>query len=375
MRIGINGYEAVVPRFGYDDKGLPKRVGSSEFCYQLLVNIEKYDVNNEYRIYLPTNPTPDLPKERLNWKYIVVPETWLWTLFGLSKKLLSENLDIFFSPTHYAPFLPKVAQVISILDVSYKHFPEMFPKKDLIKLALWGKLSIKNAKKIVTISKSSRDDIIKEYKVKPAIVEVVSVGIKDVKENSMEKNEFINKYSLENPYVLFVGTLQPRKNIIKLIEAFSLLESEDIDLVIVGRKGWDYGETLNAPKKFGIENRVKFLDNVSNEDLPLFYKNAEVFVLPSLYEGFGLPVLEAMQYGCPVVTSNVSSLPEAGGDAALYFDPNNAQDIAKQIEKVLSSEKLKKEMIEKGHEQVKKFSWEKSAKEVIKVFEDIKKNE
>lgn len=375
MKIGINGFEAVVPRFGYDEKGLPKRVGSSEFCYQLLVNIEKFDDKNEYRIYLPTNPTSDLPKERPNWKYIVVPGKKLWTLFGLSKKLTAADLDIFFSPTHYAPFALRVPQVISILDVSYKHFPEMFPKKDLLKLAVWGKYSIRNAKRIITISNSSKNDIIKEYRINPNKVNVVSVGIKEVMQSSISSKDFIDKYNLSNPFILFVGTIQPRKNIVKLIEALSLMKNKNLDLVVVGRKGWDYEQTINAPKKFGIEDRVKFFDNVSNEDLPLFYKKAEVFVLPSLYEGFGLPVLEAMQYGCPVVTSDTSSLPEAGGNAALYFDPKNAADIADKIEKVLASEKIKKEMIEKGYKQVKKFSWEKSAKEVIQVFEDIGKND
>lgn len=380
MKIGINGFEAVVPRFGFEEKtNLPKRVGSSEFCFQLLKKINEIDTKNEYTIYLPQNPTSDMPKENKNWKYEIIPNTKLWTIFGLSKRLIKEkNLDLFFSPTHYAPIFLSCSQVISILDVSYKHFPEMFPKKDLLKLAIWGKFSINNAEKIITISNSSRDDIINEYKVPKSKVEVIPVGIKEVKVSKMDKNDFIKKYNLSNPYVLFVGTLQPRKNITKLIEAFSELKTEnlkpktDLDLVIVGRKGWDFENILSAPKKFNIEDKVKFLDNVTNEDLPLFYKNAEVFVLPSLYEGFGLPILEAMQNDCPVVASNISSLPEAGGNAALYFDPNNAEDIAKTIEKVVSDKRLREDMIRKGKEQIKKFSWEKSAHEVIKIFESIK---
>lgn len=380
MKIGINGFEAVVPRFGFEEKtNLPKRVGSSEFCFQLLKKINEIDTKNEYTIYLPQNPTSDMPKENKNWRYEIIPNIKLWTIFGLSKRLIKEkNLDLFFSPTHYAPIFLSCPQVISILDVSYKHFPEMFPKKDLLKLAIWGKFSINNAEKIITISNSSRDDIINEYKVPKSKVEVIPVGIKEVKVSKMDKSDFIKKYNLSNPYVLFVGTLQPRKNITKLIEAFSELKTEnlkpktDLDLVIVGRKGWDFENILNAPKKFNIEDKVKFLDNVTNEDLPLFYKNAEVFVLPSLYEGFGLPILEAMQNDCPVVASNISSLPEAGGNAALYFDPNNAEDIAKTIEKVVSDKRLREDMIRKGKEQIKKFSWEKSAHEVIKIFESIK---
>lgn len=375
MRIGINGFEAVVPRFGFDKDGLPRRVGSSEFCFQLIKKLSVIDKKNEYVIYLPQDPTSDMPIEQENWKYKIIPSKKLWTIFGLSKSLIKEkNLDLFFSPTHYAPLFVKCPQVISILDVSYKHFSEMFPKKDLLKLALWGRLSINKARKIVTISESSKNDIINEYKVKPNKVSVVPLGIRDVNVSKMNKNEFIEKYNLKNPYVLFVGTLQPRKNIIKLVEAFSKIDNKYLDLVIVGRRGWDFEKILNSPKEFGVSNRVKFLENVTNEDLPLFYKHAEIFVLPSLYEGFGLPILEAMQYGCPVITSSVSSLPEAGGDAALYFDPNDANEIAEKIEKVINNSKLKEEMVKKGHEQVKKFSWEKSANEVLEVFEEIGKN-
>ncbi len=373
MRIGINGFEAVVPRFGYDHKGFPKRVGSSEFCFQLLNRINKIDEKNDYLIFLPQNPTADLPEETDRWKYKVIPNKRLWTIFGLTREIIKpHNLDVFFSPTHYGPLYAPCPQIISILDVSYKHFPEMFPKKDLLKLALWGKYSINNAQKIITISDSSKNDIMNEYHVSADKVDVVPLGIKDVKVSKMNKSDFIKKYDLKNPYVLFVGTLQPRKNIEKLIEAFSLIKDENIDLVIVGRRGWDFQKILDAPEKYGILERVKFLENVTNEDLPLFYKHAELFVLPSLYEGFGLPILEAMQYDCPVITSDVSSLPEAGGDAALYFNPNDAKDIADRIEKVLNDEKLKKQMVAKGHEQIKKFSWDKSAKEVIKIFESIK---
>lgn len=142
-------------------------------------------------------------------------------------------------------------------------------------------------------------------------------------------------------------------------------------LIIVGKKGWLYEEILEAPKKFGVENKVKFLDFVPDEDLPLFYKNALCFVLPSLYEGFGLPVLEAMQYGCPVITSNVSSLPEAGGDAALYVDPKDVSDIADNLRLMIEKPQLREEFIEKGYKQVNKFSWEKTAKETLKVLEEV----
>jgi glycosyltransferase involved in cell wall biosynthesis len=184
------------------------------------------------------------------------------------------------------------------------------------------------------------------------------------------------KYGITGNFILFVGTLQPRKNIERLIEAFSQISSshKDLSLVVIGKHGWLYEAILAAPKKFDIEEKVKFLSFVSDEELATFYKYALCYVLPSLYEGFGLPVLEAMSYECPVITSNISSLPEAAGDAALYIDPLDVADIAAKMNMFISSEKLRKEYIEKGKKQVKKFSWEKTAKETLAVLEEVGKN-
>ncbi len=381
MTIGINGYEAVVPRFGYDKEGLPNRVGSGEFAFQLLLNLYKIDRSNSYRIYVPSlalGSDPQnfqklgLPEESGRWRYVtLVKRVGPWTITSLAKKLFSDRdkIDVFFSPTHYLPLYIPCPSVISILDVSYIKFPELFKKRDLYQLKIWGRYSIKKASKIITISESSKNDIINYYGVPSSAVVVVYPGIKE-----MDKKAGVNiraKYKVDGGYILFVGTLQPRKNVAKLIEAFSEIKDKNIKLVIVGKKGWMFEEILNAPKKYGVLERVKFIDNVSDGDLPGFYADASCFVLPSLYEGFGLPVLEAMQNGCPVITSNISSLPEAGGDAALYVNPLDTSDIADKIDKVLTDENLRAEMIKKGYEQVKKFSWEKTARETLKVLESL----
>lgn len=382
MKIGINGFEAVIPRFGYDSSGLPNRVGSSQVAFEWITEIERIDKKNQFLIYLPVEPTSDMPKEREGWQYKILPSKPLWTILALSPAIRNQKFDLFFSPTHYGPILCPCPQVISILDISYKHFPELFKNKDLLQLNLWGGYSVRRASKIITISKSSKDDIIKEYGILEARIEVVYPGIKQVssiKYKVLSMEQLTEKYGIEKPFILFVGTLQPRKNIVRLVEAYSRMVSNktridsNLQLVIVGRKGWKFEEILAAPSKFGVEDRVHFLENVTDDELPAFYDSAELFVLPSLYEGFGLPILEAMKYGCPVLTSNVSSLPKAGGDASIYFDPENVSDIAEKIEKVLSNKKLRDDMIKKGHEQVKKFSWEKSAREVLEVLEEVAK--
>lgn len=421
MIIGIDGNEANVQR----------RVGIGEFAFELLKQFENSQFSNlNFRVYLKDKPREDLPVESKNWRYRIIGPRKLWTQLALPLDLYfyKPRPNVFFSPTHYAPRFSPVPTVVSVMDLSYIHYPEMFRKNDLYQLRNWTSYSVKRAEKVITISRSSKNDIISYYKVQKEKVMIVYPGVKEISNfqfppagqagqiSSMDKLK--KKYKIDGEYILFVGTLQPRKNIIRLIEAFSKVSdssskvrgpkagtvarhphptssgallsagarwgpptratrtSFDLDLlqlVIIGKKGWMYEDTLGAPKRFGIENRVKFLDFVPDEDMPSLYQNAVCFVLPSLYEGFGLPVLEAMKYGCPVLASNVSSLPEAGGDAALYFDPENSDDIAEKIGRVVGDEKLRKAMVQKGFERVKKFSWKKAAQETLAVLEEVGK--
>jgi len=376
MIIGIDGNEANVEN----------RVGISEYAYWLVYYFAKFSVdrklpNTTFVTYLKDKPLESLPSKSSFWKYEIVGPKKFWTQFALPVKLYfnTHRPDVFFSATHYAPRFSPVPTVVSVMDLSYLYFPEMFNTQDLLQLKSWTAYSIKKAKKVLTISNSTRDDIIKEYNVPSEKVVVTYLGIKEMislepRVHSM--NQLKAKYGVSDHFVLFVGTLQPRKNITRLIEAFAqVLKSEkipdDLQLVIVGRKGWLYEEILEAPQKLDIIDKVKFLDNVEDDELALFYKHALCYVLPSLYEGFGLPVLEAMQHNCPVITSNVSSLPEAGGDAALYIDPEDVDDIAEKIKKLVIDDKLRKILIEKGKQQVKKFSWEKTARETLAVLEEV----
>lgn len=376
MIIGIDGNEANVT----------KRLGVGEIAYQLMMQFwsEKRKAKSEkYIIYLKDDAVKSLPPSSVNWEYRIVKPGKMWTQWRLPLDLYMHRPrpDVFFTPTHYAPRFSPVPTVISIMDLAYVYFPELFKKRDLYKLNNWTKYSAMKSKKIITISKSSKNDIIKEYNVEPEKIEVIYPGIKNNNMNSPQKKsieQLFNKYKISRNFILFVGTLQPRKNIVSLIEAFGklanikgqVLSIKDLELVIIGKKGWMYEEILRKPADLGIEESVKFLDFVPDEDLGFFYENAICYVLPSLYEGFGLPVLEAMSYGCPVITSNVSSLPEAGGDAALYADPKNPEEIADKIFMLMKNKSLREELIQKGFKQVQKFSWEKSAKETLRVLEE-----
>jgi glycosyltransferase involved in cell wall biosynthesis len=364
MIIGIDGNEANVER----------KVGIGEYAYELLKQFSKITLPNvKFVVYLKSSPRVDMPPPSSSFSYKIVTPTKMWTQFALPISLFfGKRPDVFFTPSHYGPRISPVPTVISVMDLSFIRFPELFAKKDLYQLKNWTAYSAKNAKKILTISEFSKNDIINEYKKDRKNVVVTYPGIKpnlSINKN-MNINDLKKKFGINKEYILFVGTLQPRKNISKLIEAFSKID-KDIQLVIVGKKGWLYEDILKAPVKFNVENKVKFLDFVEDSELPLLYKNALCFVLPSLYEGFGLPVLEAMKNGCPVITSNVSSLPEAGGDAAEYFDPENVDEMKKKIEKVIEDKKLREEMIKKGFAQIKKFSWEKTAKDTLKELMEV----
>jgi glycosyltransferase involved in cell wall biosynthesis len=372
MIIGIDANEANVE----------KRVGIGRYAYELLSRFASLKPRGiKFQIYLKSKPLPDMPKESNSWQYMVLRPGKLWTQWRLPLELFitADKPDVFFSPSHYAPRFSIIPTVISVMDLSYKYFPELFEKNDLYQLQSWTSYSVRRAKKVLTISNASKNDIIDEYKVKPDKVKVTYLAPYASKALSMDK--VMKKYKIGKNFILFVGTLQPRKNITRLIEAFSLVVLKDsqkdlnfvndLKLVVIGKKGWLYDEILNAPKDFGVEDRVIFLEEVKDEELPVFYKNAKCFVLPSLYEGFGLPVLEAMQWDCPVIASNVSSLPEVGGSACLYIDPENSDDIAEKIWKLVSNEKLRSELISKGKKQVKKFSWDRTARETLKVLKEV----
>lgn len=373
MIIGIDGNEANVD----------KRLGVGEYAYQLLEQFSnsKYQILNiKFQIYLKRASLDHMPKESADWKYRVVGPEKAWTQFGLPLNLFirKPRPDVFFTPTHYAPRWSPVPTVVLVLDLAYKFYPELFKKRDLYKLEKWTEYSVRNASAVLTISNSSKNDIMKYYNISGEKIHVILPGIKqisNIKDQKSNMDLLKNKYGIQSEFILFVGTLQPRKNIERLIESFSKLKNrKNTTLIIIGKKGWHYEDILAAPKKFHVEDSVKFLDFVPDDDLPAFYQHAKFFVLPSLYEGFGLPVLEAMKFGCPVLTSNISSLPEAGGDAAEYCDPTNVDDITEKMERLLSNAELRSKLSKKGYEQIKKFSWEKAAKETLQVLQEVAQN-
>lgn len=389
MKIWIDGYEANVPQ----------RLGSNHVAYELIRHLEKIDRVNDCTILLPNPPLSDLPKERIGWRYRVLRPKRLWTRIALPLALYTarQKPDIFFSPTHYIPrFSPAtVKKIATIFDLSFLHFPEMFTKEDLWKLQNWTKFSIRNADHIITISKFSKKDIVKQYGMTEDQITVAYPGydkeefrVKSSRQGrgspeaaKLKVEEIRRKYKIGENYIICIGTIQPRKNLVRLIEAFARIVGSEqggkLQLVIIGktkgegRQGWMYEDILQAPRNLGIESRVKFLGFVPTEDLSILLSGALVFIQPSLWEGFGIPAVEAMATGVPVIVSNVSSLPEVVGKAGLLVDPYSLDQIEQAIRLVITDKKLRQKYSREGTVQAQRFSWDKMARVVLKVFEKM----
>jgi glycosyltransferase involved in cell wall biosynthesis len=238
----------------------------------------------------------------------------------------------------------------------------------------WTRRSVKQAARIITISNFSKQDIIDTYKIPAEKITVAYPGYEIKSQKGVEKNLEIvkKKYDLPKKYILYLGTLKPNKNIDKLIRSYKLLitnyELKDTCLVIAGKKGWLYEDLFNLVREKDLEDRVIFTGFVEDEEVQPIMAGAEVFVMPSYWEGFGIPVLEAMAAGTPVVCSDQASLPEVAGEAGLYVNPDEPEDIAEKINRVLTDDKLRKDLIQSGREQVKKFSWDKCSQKILKTI-------
>lgn len=343
MTIGINGNEANVAH----------RVGVGQYAFELLSHLPKKDIV----VYLQNKPLPDMP----NLNYEVFGPKKLWTLTGLQRKLLTNHPDILFTPTHYTPIYVPCPSVISIMDMSFERFPLYFKKKDLYQLRYWTRMSANQAKKIITISQFSKDEICKIYKIPDDKVVVTYPGYDRQRFHPNVKGK--NKYG---DYLLFLGTLQPRKNIERLVEAYSQLKT-NYKLVIAGMINEGRGGWMN--EKIKATDKIILTGYVPDEDVPILMANAKAYVLPSLYEGFGIPPIEAMACGTPVIVSRVSSLPEICGDAATYIeDPLDVQSIKTALEKGLKTDKT-----ELGLERVKRYNWQDTAKKTLEVLYEAAK--
>lgn len=307
----------------------------------------------------------------------------LWTNWYLPPLLQRRKIDVYHGVCNFELPIRKVCRyVVTIHDLVPLFFPELVPKKHLLFFRLFMKRAAHTADLIITDSEHSKKDIIQHLNVPEEKIRVIYLGYQQQyhRIQAQQKiSEILARYRICQPYLLFVGVIEPKKNLERLVEAYRLLQKDaaipkDTQLVIAGGEGWFSERLYQKVKDCKLDQHIVFPGYIPDEHLPALYSGAELFVFPSLYEGFGLPVLEAMSYGTPVVTSNVSSLPEIAGDAGFLIDPGEPKAIAQGITTVLSDDLLRRQMREQGYRQAQKFSWVRTAQATYQVYQEAYEN-
>lgn len=420
MIIGFDGSRAFVAG----------RTGTENYSYQLLLNLSKIDKENQYIVYVRPDARTDVQNWPKNFQFKIINWPRLWTQGGLSIQTFQDNLDVLFVPAHTLPIIkkPGLKTVVTVHDLGSEYLPSMHQVKQRLYLGLMQKFQLKTASQIIAVSEATKKDLVKKIGIERNKIKVVYEGYDEELIKPVKGDRLVNglrQYDLEpRKYFLFVGTVQPRKNLERLIRAYAIwsgsfsrkaplarpdrslrvgfapIDNLIIDssvretapvalaglnfaipkLALVGSKGWLSDEIYQLPKQLGIKDQVKFLGYVSEKDLPALYSGALALTFPSLFEGFGLPILEAQACGCPVLTSNISSMPEVAGKGAVYVDPYSVDDIVKGMESLQAvgnppearlAKGGRQQLVKAGFENVKRFSWEKAASETLEVLENI----
>jgi glycosyltransferase involved in cell wall biosynthesis len=357
MLIGIDANEANITR----------RVGVNQYAFGLIRAISGLETGHSFTVYLKQSPLSDMPPEKSNWHYRVIPFPKLWTRTRLPWDLYTHHPgpEVFFTPSHYAPRWSPAPTVISVMDLGFLQSPEQFTPRDFNQLKNWTAYSAAHASKIICISENTKKDILNNYHRQSGDVIVTYPGFDTHLFKPTRDTGVLRKYSINEPYILFLGSLKPSKNVEGLIRAFAGLHRPDLKLVIAGKKAWMYESVYGLAGSLKLTDRIIFTGFVPDADVPALISGALAFVLPSFWEGFGIPVLEAMACGTPVVVSRVASLPEVAGEAGIYVNPRDSASIAAGIRTAIGPARDK--YIGLGLQQVKKFSWDKTALESVRI--------
>ena len=363
-----------------------KRTGVNNYLYNLIRNMIKNGKGNEISLIHYQRSSDTIYSQVKN--DIIIPDIpfKLTSALGIPRAVKNADIDLLHIPVHWynqiTPFFlnRNIKKVITIHDLTPILFPEMHTRDTNITWERSLKLIKNRTDIIISDSISTKNDCIKLLNIPEKRIRVIPLAADEryrpIKKKELIIQEIKNRYNIQYPFILFVGTLEKRKNVPTLIKAFYKLKKSQIEhkLVIVGGKGWKYNQIFDLIEELKLQKDVIFTDYVSDEDLVKLYNTADIFVYPSLYEGFGLPPLEAMACGCPVITSNTSSLPEVVGDAGIMINPMDIDSLTTSMLKILTNPELKEEMGKKSLERAKMFSWKEAARETWKLYEDILDN-
>jgi glycosyltransferase involved in cell wall biosynthesis len=363
MRIGIDA------RLVYYSQA-----GIGQYILHLADGLSRIDRENEY-VLLQSRKDDTTILEQPNFRRVS-----LWTpshhrleRYSLNVELMRLGLDILHSPDFIPPHRPSCRSVITVHDLAFLLYPHFLTKESA---RYYGHIddAVRWTDHIIAVSESTRRDTVDHLGVPEDKITVVHEAANPIfrpVSQDEARQQVRNRHGIDGRFILFVSTIEPRKNVPTLMRAlWQLVEcyKEEVHLVLAGGKGWLYEDTFAAVDELHLDDRVHFVGRVSSEDLLYLYNAAELLAHPAFYEGFGLPPLEAMACGLPVIVSNVSSLPEVVGDAGLLVDPHDVDELTVGIWRVLTDEELRQEMIEKGLRQAARFSWDRAAAETLEIY-------
>jgi glycosyltransferase involved in cell wall biosynthesis len=351
--------------------------GNETYCRQLLRGLAHSPGINQYELFY-THPSA-LSQENISapaFRFTPIPKNPIVRICAVLPRLLAQiKPDVFHAQYVLPPFV-KTNTVLAIHDLAHEHFPEFFHPVEALRMKKLVRWSAKRASHIMTISEFSATDIARRFDLPRERITVahLSASLDFHPRDKAQSQEYLaQEYGLAFPFILYVGRIQARKNLPRLVEAYARLRKQGLDtkLVMVGKRDWQSGQLVEKIKELGLENSVIFPGFVPFEDLPLFYNAAEVFIFPSFFEGFGLPVVESMASGVPTITSTGSSLEEVAGDGALLIDPGDTDSIANALGKVLGDSALRQHLAIRGLKRSKEFAAGNLAEKALAVYRSL----
>ncbi len=367
---------------GIDAHAIGAQQGGNEtYIRNLIVALAELDQENQYTLYFSVAQAAAAWRNRyanFSVRLLPPPTPLVRVPLALALELRRRPVDVLHVQYTAPPFCP-VPVVTTIHDLAFEHLPETFTRRGKAQLRLTVRRTARQAAQILTVSEFSRQDIINTYRLPPERITVTHNGCEaqftPQPSSDREAEMTRQKFGIARDYLLAVGSVQPRKNLVRLLRAYAMLRAQQpsfqLQLVIVGRQLWLYKEVLREIKQQNFATDVIVTGYASDEDLPALYRSAVALVYPSLFEGFGLPPLEAMACGTPVITSNCSSLPEVVGDAALLVNPYEAADITQTIWRLAQDVALRAQLREAGIEQARQFTWRAAAEKTLAVYQAI----
>ena len=349
------------------------KTGIEYYSLELLLNLAKIDEKNQYILYSPDPLTGKLKKLPKNFKSKVIPFWRLWSQVRLSWETIISSPDVLFVPAHTIPIAHPKKTVITVHDLGFEHFPNLYPVHDRLYHKICMRTSVRAASEIIAVSEYTKNDLIKRYpKLKNKKITVIHHGFDPGDFKPVKKTN-------ESPYIFYIGRLQEKKNITGLVKAYGILRKNKKikhQLILAGKPDFGFEKIENEINSLPneIKKDVKILGYIDHQQSIKLMQEADIFAFPSFFEGFGMPILEAMACGVPVAASNLTSIPEVVGEAGILFNPHRPKEIAGSLEKLITNQKLYNHYRELGLKRVKDFSWEKCARETLKIIERVGKN-